>query len=94
MASEICKRLIVQGLVQGVGYRASTLAQSVEIVNLKGSVRNLPNGNVEILVQGAVASVERLIQWAHRGPPHARVERVLVTDEDIDLKRPRFFIAY
>lgn len=52
-----CLRVIVAGRVQGVGFRYSTkeLARGFEVC---GTVRNLPDGTVEIVVAGARAEVE------------------------------------
>lgn len=69
----ICKRAVVTGRVQGVGFRASTQREASRIGGLSGHVRNLPNGDVEIIVQGAPEKVEALLTWARRGPPSAQV---------------------
>jgi acylphosphatase len=45
-------RLIVSGSVQGVGFRAAVRRHALEH-NLKGFVRNLPDGRVEICIQGS-----------------------------------------
>jgi len=54
-------RIIIKGIVQGVGYRAFAhyLAHSF---NLDGVVRNLPNGNVEIEVEGDKEDILRFIE--------------------------------
>lgn len=54
-------RIIIKGIVQGVGYRAFAhyLAQSF---SLDGVVRNLPNGNVEIEVEGDKEDILRFIE--------------------------------
>lgn len=57
--------LIVSGQVQGVGFRAAVLhyARRLEI---KGTVRNLPDGNVEIYAQGPKEKLDRLIEHLHK----------------------------
>jgi acylphosphatase len=70
---------IVTGLVQGVGYRAST-AHEARALGLAGWVRNLPDGAVELEVEGPPADVAALLAWCDRGPPAARVKRVAITD--------------
>lgn len=65
----------VSGRVQGVGFRWWTRAQGARL-GLAGTVRNLPDGSVEVQARGpdhALAELERLLS---EGPPHARVERV------------------
>jgi acylphosphatase len=68
-------RLLISGRVQGVGFR-DALQQEAERLNLRGWVRNLRTGEVEALLQGPAQAVAALQDWARRGPPAARVERV------------------
>jgi acylphosphatase len=69
--------LIVEGRVQGVGYRANTRRMANKL-NLRGWVRNLRNGDVEILVEGPEVEVQKLIVWCHRGPTRAYVSNVRI----------------
>ena len=71
---------IISGIVQGVCFRASTRDEAVRIRDLHGWVRNLPDGTVELEVEGPPEKVDRLINWCHEGPPYSRVYSV-VTDE-------------
>ncbi len=73
--------IVVSGKVQGVWYRAST-QEVARALGLKGWVRNLPTGQVEILAQGDKDSIERLVEWCHQGPPAARVTAVDVEWEE------------
>lgn len=68
-------RIIVTGFVQGVFYRASTVNEAQKY-HLKGTVRNLRNGNVEIIVEGEEDQINKLIDWSKQGPPSAEVEKV------------------
>ena len=76
----ICRRLLVHGMVQGVGYRWSMVSEAERIGGLAGWVRNRRDGTVEATVAGDPARVAELIAWAEVGPPAARVSRVLVND--------------
>ena len=67
--------IFVSGLVQGVFFRAHTRALAREL-NIKGWVRNLPDGRVEILAEGDKESIDRLIKWCYHGPRGAIVENV------------------
>ncbi len=67
--------LRIHGRVQGVWFRESMRLEA-ERLNVAGWVRNTPDGQVEAVVQGPAEAVAALIEWAHRGPPLARVERV------------------
>jgi acylphosphatase len=71
--------LLIQGRVQGVGYRAS-FAEQAESLGLSGWVRNRRDGSVEALVQGASTEVETIITWSRHGPPAARVSQVTVME--------------
>jgi acylphosphatase len=69
--------LRISGVVQGVCYRASCREQATRL-GLAGEVRNLPDGDVEAVVEGPKADVEELIAWCRRGPPGAQVAEVQV----------------
>jgi acylphosphatase len=73
----VCRHLLIHGQVQGVYYRGS-MVQEARRLDVAGWVRNRRDGTVEALVAGDAASVQALVDWAHRGPDQARVERVEV----------------
>lgn len=70
--------VIVSGRVQGVWFRGTTveMARSLE---LAGYVRNLPDGRVHAVFEGAAKSVRRAVSWCYRGPRLARVDSVDVS---------------
>jgi acylphosphatase len=70
--------MIVRGVVQGVGFRMYAQREA-RSHGLRGYVRNLPSGEVEIVAEGDRAAIERLATWARAGPPAADVEDVRVT---------------
>ncbi len=67
----------VTGRVQGVGYRYFAQERAVAH-GLNGWVRNLPDGHVEIHVEGMRNAIEHFTQTLRQGPPLARVDRVKV----------------
>jgi acylphosphatase len=67
---------IVYGYVQGVFFRAFVSMRAREL-GLTGYVRNLPEGTVEIKVEGERNKLEKLIGYLKVGPPGARVEKVV-----------------
>ncbi|MCX8021381.1 MAG: acylphosphatase [Syntrophorhabdaceae bacterium] len=69
--------IYVTGIVQGVFFRHNT-ARKATALNIKGWVRNLPDGRVEILCEGREEDLEELIRWSKKGPPGAYVEDVEV----------------
>lgn len=77
----IRRRVLVSGRVQGVFFR-DTCRRRAQELGLAGSARNLPDGRVEIVVQGPPPAVEAMIAWCREGPPYARVESVDVAEEE------------
>lgn len=77
----IRRRVVVRGVVRGVGYRWSCRREAVRL-GVAGWVRNRPDGGVEILVEGPADAVDSLTAWARQGPPSARVTDVETTDEE------------
>lgn len=63
--------------MQGVGFRYFT-QDLAEREGISGTVRNLPDGRVEVVAEGDVESLTRLEAALWRGPSHARVEHVEV----------------
>lgn len=53
--------VIVRGKVQGIGFRALTNSRAHRL-GLKGTVRNLPDGTVEIFAQGSKSLLTDFIQ--------------------------------
>lgn len=61
-------------------FRDSCRRQAIEH-QVSGWVRNLPDGRVEAVFEGAPDAVEAMVAWAHEGPPRASVTRVEVRRE-------------
>lgn len=70
-------RVRIYGKVQGVFFRKYALMVA-QALGVGGFVRNEPDGTVLAEIEGAPEALERFVQWAHRGSPAARVERVEV----------------
>lgn len=103
MESEICEECImsemqrvtitVLGRVQGVFFRDSTMRKAREL-GLAGTVRNLPDGSVQILAQGLPGAVQALVAWSHEGPPAALVREVRVTHSTPDPGLDDFTVTF
>ncbi len=74
--TEIARRILVHGRVQGVGYRYWALGLARRWA-VRGWVRNRQDGSVEILCIGAPAAVDGFIDHCQLGPPTARVTEVV-----------------
>jgi len=72
---------LVTGRVQGVGFRAFTAATARRL-GLTGWVRNLPDGSVEALAEGARRDLDEFVTALRSGPPAARVTDVVTRWED------------
>ena len=75
----IARRYLIDGRVQGVGFRFFAEAAAAR-EGLHSLVRNLPDGRVEIAAEGEAEAMERFERSVRHGPPAARVARVDVDD--------------
>lgn len=73
--------IFVYGIVQGVGFRMFTY-KIAKNLGLKGFVRNLPDGRVEIVVEGEEERIRELIRNVEKGPPLARVDKLSIEWEE------------
>ena len=69
--------LLIHGRVQGVGFRYFVLREA-SALGLAGSVRNVPEGSVEVVAEGRREALERLLEAVQRGPLGAEVLSVEV----------------
>jgi acylphosphatase len=77
LCMRVARRYTIGGRVQGVGFRFFA-EEHAHLEGLHGWVRNLPDGRVEIAVEGEVEAVDRFERHIRHGPPAARVESVEV----------------
>ena len=84
-------RLRIEGRVQGVFFRTSTMDQAMRL-GLKGWVRNCPDGSVEAVVEGEKKKIAELVEWCHHGPPGASVNDVRLQWDDFQNEFPDFRI--
>jgi acylphosphatase len=64
----------VSGSVQGVGFR-SLVSRYAEQYEIKGFVRNLPNGMVEICAQGSSRQIRQFFEAIRNQPGRASIDR-------------------
>ena len=69
--------ILVNGLVQGVGYRYYVYREAQKLA-VYGYVKNLYTGEVLIIVEGDKAIIEELIKKLRIGPSHASVKKCVV----------------
>lgn len=68
-------RLKIQGRVQGVYFRGSTVHEAHRL-GVTGWVMNCADGSVEAVAEGTRAKIDEFIAWCRRGPQGAQVDRV------------------
>lgn len=72
----ICRvHAVIKGKVQGVYFRASTLEKAISL-DIRGYVKNLHDGTVELDAESNKEKLIELLHWCHKGPPGASVESV------------------
>jgi len=77
--SQIVRHYIVKGRVQGVGFRWYVLREA-SALNLRGWVRNTPEGHVELLAAGSEEQQRALVATLQHGSRGSRVDRIEQTD--------------
>jgi acylphosphatase len=91
-AENLVRRVVVEGFVQGVGYRDFVRRAALR-VGVSGWVRNRADGSVEALIEGAPADVEAMLGEMRRGPRGARVGNLrLAEPADGDRAEPGTFV--
>ena len=87
------RKILISGRVQGVGFRAF-VEKHARKLGLKGYVRNLSDGSVEVLAQGNEKELEEIISLCKKGPAMSRVDNVEVDSENLEEQYQDFSISY
>lgn len=75
-------QLLISGRVQNVGYRYWARSFAVK-QGLRGWVRNLDDGRVEVLAIGSTEALDRLADACRLGPSAAEVSGVSISDIEV-----------
>lgn len=86
--------VIFHGRVQGVWFRATTRDAAKRIGGLTGWVRNLPDGTVEAIFEGAEEKIAQVINACKNFRPPARVDRVEVENSEATGEFSGFEVSY
>jgi len=73
--------VFISGRVQGVFFRASA-KKKARGLGITGWIKNLPGGRVEAVLEGDSESVEKIVDWAKKGPPAAKVQDIEVEEKE------------
>ncbi|MBN1140626.1 MAG: acylphosphatase [Deltaproteobacteria bacterium] len=89
------KHVVIQifGRVQGVCFRAHAQKKALQL-GLTGFVKNLPDASVYLEAEGEEGALQTLAEWAHCGPPAAKVTKVVVDFFDFSGTMKDFEIRY
>ncbi len=73
-------RLYITGTVQGIFFRMF-VKENAERYNVKGFVRNLEDGRIEVFAEGNVDDVNKIIELCKKGPKHSQIRNVEIKPE-------------
>ena len=93
MEANVRAHAFIAGRVQGVAFRWET-QRAAGKHQVRGWVRNLPDGRVEALFEGPRPQVEAVLDWCRRGPSISRVDAVDVEWEAYKGEFEGFSITY
>lgn len=93
--TETMKRyhVIVEGRVQGVGFRVFCMRLAMER-HLTGSAANLDNGMVEIFVQGDPADIDWFLARVRQGDRFIRVDDMSLKEVSVVEGEKKFGYGY
>lgn len=83
----------ISGMVQGVNFRYFTQQNAIRL-GIRGYVKNLPDGGVEIVADGEKAAINQFVAILWKGPPAARVDAVKVAERPFGAEFTTFSIEF
>lgn len=83
--------VIVRGKVQGVGFRAITRSHAIGL-GLKGTVRNLEDGTVEICAQGSKQRLEEFVNKLYIETTPGQIEETAIEYFPVEIYQADFHI--
>ncbi len=90
---KVTKHIIIRGMVQGVGYRFFCHREAAAL-GVNGYVKNLFNGDVEVLAEGEEEIVGHFINLLKRGPHFSQVQDLDITTLAYEDKYRNFQIEF
>ncbi|MEK6873648.1 MAG: acylphosphatase [Nanoarchaeota archaeon] len=72
-------KMLVKGTVQGVFFR-NFVKEKADDLNVKGFIRNLESGDIEVFAEGEIESVDKLCEICKTGPKHAKIKDVSINE--------------
>jgi len=85
--------IFISGTVQGVFFR-SNIKKIANKLNLKGFVKNLPNGKVEAVFEGKEENINEILKFCKKGPSGAKIKKIEVKEEKVSNEFSSFEVRY
>jgi len=82
------RRLVVHGVVQGVGFRA-WVWRAAQQRGVAGRARNRPDGTVEVVLEGEPDEVDAIVRACREGPRGA-----VVTEVELSIEEPQGLVGF
>ncbi|MBU0894447.1 MAG: acylphosphatase [Nanoarchaeota archaeon] len=73
-------RIYINGTVQGMFFMGF-IKENAERYGVKGFVRNLEDGRVEVFLEGNIEEVNKMIELCKKGPKHSIIKKVEIKPE-------------
>lgn len=83
----------VKGIVQGVGFRYFTINEAKRL-GIRGYVKNLFNGNVEVYAVGSQEQLDKLEKKLKQGPQYAKVDYIDKEERQVNKNFADFHVVY
>ena len=74
--------ITIRGKVQGVSFRVTTKAVANQL-GITGFIKNQIDGSVYAEAEGEDFELDNFVDWCHEGPEGAQVEKVEVTQGEL-----------
>lgn len=68
-------KIYISGMVQGIFFR-QFIKEQADKLGIKGHVRNLENGRVEVVAEGKDKQVNEMLKICRKGSPHSQVKEL------------------
>ena len=86
-------KFIVQGRVQGVGFRWFVLSEAKKF-DIFGTVKNLPDRSVEVFAQAEISLIYKFKDLLKSGPSFSRVDKIIETEDVYNNQLKEFKVLY
>jgi len=72
-------KMVINGTVQEVFFR-NFVKEEADKLDVKGFIRNLDNGGIEVFAEGEIENVDNLCEICKTGPKHAKINKISISE--------------